>query len=95
MTTLVCNISAIACATFILWRVEPIISRMGHGTYWMIRYALLMLAGGAIGIILTVLSGARIDFLTTLLLAGVALLIICERRLRFLANHRYQRGRHA
>ena len=42
------NIAALACALLILWRVEPAIARMNRDTHWMIRYAMLLLAGGAL-----------------------------------------------
>lgn len=92
-TTSLINLAAIGLALLILWRTEPALARMNASTHWMIRYALLLLAGGALGIILIVPSGAQIDPVTLLLLAGIALLLICERRLRFLITH--QGDRHA
>lgn len=76
------NFAAIACAGLILWRTEPALARMGTGTHWMIRYAMLMLAGGAIGVIISILSGAHVEFITLLVLLGIALLLLCDRRLR-------------
>lgn len=91
--TLALNLAAVICACLILWRTEPALARMGEGTHWMIRYAMLLLAGGALGIILAIVNGAAVDFLTLLILAGIALLLFCERRLRYLTHHR--RNRHA
>lgn len=88
------NIVALACAMLILWRTEPAIARMDRGTHWMIRYAMLLITAGALIIIGLVISGTAIDFQTAILLAGIALLLICERRLRFLVPHR-QRSHHA
>lgn len=84
LANIILNLAAIACAALILYRAEPAIARMGRGTQTLIRYAMLLLAGGALAIILTILSGASIDLPTLLLLAGIALLLICERRLRYL-----------
>lgn len=87
------NLGAALCAGLILWRTEPALARMGCATHWMIRYAMLLLAGGALGILIAVTSGAMIDFFTLLILAGIAMLLFCERRLRYLTNNR--RNRHA
>lgn len=89
------NIAALAFSALILWRAEPALSRMSGSTHWMIRYAMLLLAGGALGIIFGIYGGATIDFPTLLILAGIALLLICERRLRFLVRHRHPGDRHA
>ncbi len=85
-TNLILNLAGLLCAMLIVWRTEPAIARMGRGTHWMIRYAMLLLAGGALGLALTIAGGASIDFCTLLLLAGIALLLICERRLRYLVT---------
>lgn len=84
LASLILNLAAIACAALILFRAEPALARMSSGTQTLIRYAMLLLAGGALAIILTILSGASVDLPTLLLLAGIALLLICERRLRYL-----------
>lgn len=90
------NTVAIALAMVILWRAEPAIARMTAGTHWMIRYSLLFVAGGALGTILRALCGGQVDFFTLLVLAGLALLLFCDRRLRFLIAHRPLKGeRHA
>lgn len=84
LASILLNLLAIAFAALILARAEPALARMGKGTQTMIRYAMLLLAGGALAIILTILSGTSIDLPTLLLLAGIALLLFCERRLRYL-----------
>lgn len=89
------NIAAIACAGLILWRTEPALARMGTGTHWMIRYAMLTLAGGAIGVIITIIFGSHVDFITLLILFGIALLLACDRRLRYLVRHHRPGERHA
>lgn len=89
------NLAALAFSVAILWRAEPALARMSGNTHWMIRYAMLLLAGGALGIILGIYGGATVDFATLLILAGIALLLICERRLRYLVRHRHTGDRHA
>ena len=88
------NIAALACALHILWRVEPAIARMNRATHWMIRYAMLLLAGGALGTIGLISIGTRIDPITLFILAGIALLLLCERRISYLVRIR-KGGRHA
>lgn len=88
------NIAALACALLILWRVEPAIARMNSDTHWMIRYAMLLLAGGALGTIGLIYLGASIDPVTLFTLAGIALLLLCERRTSYLVRIR-KGGRHA
>jgi len=88
------NIAALACALLILWRVEPAIARMNRATHWMIRYAMLLLAGGALGTLVTIITGGHIDPITLFILAGIALLLLCERRISYLVRIR-KGGRHA
>lgn len=92
---LLLNLAAIAFAGLILWRAEPALARMNDETHWMIRYAMLLLAGGAIGIILAIFDGARVDFINLLVLAGIAMLLFCDRRLRYLVRQRRPGERHA
>lgn len=88
------NLAAIGFALLILWRVEPAISRMNGTTHWMIRYAMLLLAAGALGTIVTIYSGGSIDPVALFILAGIALLLVCERRISYLIRIR-KGGRHA
>ena len=88
------NIAALACALLILWRVEPALARMSQDTHWMIRYALLLIAGGALGTIGTIYTGGSIDPIDLFILAGIALLLTCERRINYLIRIR-KGGRHA
>lgn len=84
ITEILLNLAALVCASLILWRTEPALARMGAATHWMVRYAMLLLAGGSLAVILTVIAGDGIDFQTLLVLAGIALLLLCDRRLRYL-----------
>lgn len=88
------NLTALLAACLVLWRAEQAISRMGAATNWMIRYAMLTLSGAAIGFILTIPAGKGIDIFTLAALVGVALLLVCERRLLYLARQR-RGGKHA
>lgn len=88
------NLAAIGFALLILWRVEPALARMSQDTHWMIRYALLLIAGGALGTIGTIYTGGSIDPIALFILAGIALLLTCERRINYLIRIR-KGGRHA
>lgn len=88
------DVAAIGFALLILWRVEPAISRMNHDTHWMIRYAMLLIGSGALVTIGAVYIGHAIDPVTLIFLAGIALLLICERRISYLVRIR-KGGRHA
>lgn len=78
------DLLGLAVAGLILWRTEPALNRMSSATHWMIRYALLLMAAGAMALLLTILAGQTPNVATLFLAAGLALLLICERRLRYL-----------
>lgn len=78
------NAIGLAVSVAIIWRTEPAINRMNRETYWMIRYSLLLLAAGALTIIVAIIAGKPPSFSTILLAAGIALLLTCDRRLRYL-----------
>lgn len=82
------NLAGLICAALVLWRAEQAISRMTEATHWMVRYAMLLLAGAAIGFIFAIPAGAGMDPITLAVLAGIALLLICERRVLYLARQR-------
>lgn len=84
----------IACSTILL-RCEPAINRMSPCTPWPIRYALLLIALGALLGIFGLLDGGSTNFATVILASGIAILLMGERRLRHLFNHRKQGDRHA
>lgn len=91
------DLAGIMFAALILLRTEPAINRMSKTTHWMIRYALLLIAAAALAIILSTLAGDPPGIITTLLAAGIALMLICDRRLRFLLPNTPNRSgdRHA
>ena len=67
-------------AIAILWRAEPALNRMSHGTCWMVRYGLLLLAAGALALGISTVTGNTPDPIDLLLAAGTALLLFRERR---------------
>ena len=88
------TLAALGIALLILWRVEPALARMNGKTHWTIRYALLLIAGGALGTLVTIITGGHIDPIALFTLAGIALLLLCERRIDHLIHIR-KGSRHA
>lgn len=84
----------IACCA-ILVRCEPALNRMSPCTPWPIRYALLLIALGAMLGIFGLLDGGSTHPATVILACGIAILLTGERRLRHLFNHQKQGDRHA
>lgn len=79
------NLAALLFAALILFRAEPAIARMSPCTPWMLRYAFLLLAAGALAVILMVCTGQVPPAVAILLLtAGLSLLLLCDRRMRAL-----------
>lgn len=89
------NLLGIVIAALILWRAEPALNRMSGATHWMVRYALLLMAAGALGLLLYILAGVTPSPVTLILAAGIALMLICERRMRYLLPPQQRRNRHA
>jgi uncharacterized membrane-anchored protein len=85
---LACSVSGLVAVMLILWRVEPALNRMTASTHWMIRYSMLLVAAGALLMLTMILAGTPPSLDTLLLAIGLAMLLLCERRLRFLVNRR-------
>lgn len=88
MIEILLKLTGIVIALLILWRAEPALNRMSEDTHWMIRYALLMIAAGAMTLLLYTIAGQTPDITALFLAAGLALLLICDRRLRFMLSPR-------
>lgn len=89
------KLTGIVIALLILWRAEPALNRMSDATHWMVRYALLMIAAGAMALLLYTLAGKTPDITSLFLAVGLALMLICERRLRYLLPTTQRRPQHA
>lgn len=76
----------LSCAV-ILWRCDPAINRMGRHTHGLIRYAFLLLIAGALAELVGLLFFGRTPGCAeAVILVGTALLLLCERRIRYLAR---------
>lgn len=74
----------------ILARTEPALNRMGKEAPGLIRAAFVMLASASVAGILAILTGHAPGLETLLLAAGIALLLMCDRRIRILTKNRNQ-----
>lgn len=83
---------AAACAA-ILWRAEPALNRMSPCTPARIRYAMLLIAAGALYAIAELIAGASASPPLVVLAWGILILLTSERRLRHLLN-RHPGDRH-
>jgi len=85
----------IACSV-ILMRCEPALNRMSPCTPWAIRYAMLLIALGALLGLFGLLDGGHANASTVILATGIAILLIGERRIRHIYRTHKPRGdRHA
>lgn len=76
------GLTLIACGV-IVWRVEPALNRMSRCTSLLINTSFWLLLGSALFGAYGVLSGSVPAWPGVALAVGVALLLICERRIRF------------
>lgn len=86
MLDLIAQLLAAAAAVVIIWRAEPALSRMSRCTPLMVRCAFWLLAVGAAGAILCIVSGDVPPWPAIIGAWGAAALLFCERRLRYLTR---------
>lgn len=71
----------------VLWRCDQAINRMGWKTHGLVRYAFLLLIAGALFELSGILFfGRPPHYAETVFLVGTAMLLVCERRIRYLAR---------
>jgi len=73
-------LALVACLV-IFFKVEPVLNLMGPRCRLPVRLAFWMLASGPLAIIVSMAQGYRPNLGTVLALAGVALLLLVERRI--------------
>lgn len=84
MSALILQTIVLVAAVVIILRTEPALNRMNHGTPFLVRSAFHLLTVGAVSEIVFILAGDVPTGSMAILYAGVAVLLICERRLRVL-----------
>lgn len=84
MSALILQTIVLVAAVVIILRTEPALNRMSRVTPLLVRSAFHLLTLGAVSEIVFILSGDVPTWSMAILCAGVAVLLICERRLRVL-----------
>lgn len=84
MTPIILQAIVILAGIVIIVRVEPALNRMSRCTPFMVRVAFHLLALGAAAQIVCIVVGDVPSCPTAIVTAGIAALLICERRLRLL-----------
>ena len=84
MTTIILQAILLLAAVIIIVRAEPALNRMSGCTPFMVRAAFHLLTLGAAAEIVCILMGDIPSWPTAIVTAGVAALLICERRMRVL-----------
>lgn len=81
MITSIMQAIVVLAALVIIVRTEPALNRMSRCTPFMVRAAFHLLALGAAAEIVCIVVGDVPSWPTAIVTAGVAALLICERRL--------------
>lgn len=79
------QVAAVSACIVIILRTDPAINRMCRRTVVMIRHSIVLIQVGAIAELGGVILLGRVpDLSEVLVLIGVAVLLVCERRMRAL-----------
>ena len=73
---------ALASCGAIFWRTEPVLNRMCCSTFRRIYAAFYLLVVGSFALAFWILAGYVPAWPTVVLVTGIALLLICERRVK-------------
>lgn len=85
MIALILQILCIVASIGVLWRAEPALNRMSCDTHIVLRLAVHLLCVGAVAQIGAIWLFSHVPSVPELMMTiGIALLLICERRLRVL-----------
>lgn len=84
MIDLAMQVAGVLMCGLILWRAEPTLARMDRYTHLSVRLAMWMATVGAVARLVWIVMGGVPDGISVLMLSGLAMLLICERRLRII-----------
>jgi hypothetical protein len=84
MITLLLQAIVLVAASVIVVRAEPALNRMSKTTPLLVRLSFHLLTLGAIAEIVFVLAGGIPAWQSAITTAGIAALLLCERRMRIL-----------
>ena len=74
----------LVAAIIIIVRSEPALNRMSGCTPMLVRLSFWMLTIGAVAEIVGIFAGAPPGWPDTIIIAGIAALLVCEKRMRIL-----------
>lgn len=83
---------ALAACVVIFVRAEPAINRMGADAPVLLRLAFVLLAAGSISGFVFIVAGHVPAWQDLILTCGIAVLLLCERRIRILTRVRIDKG---
>lgn len=102
MIDLAMQVAGVLMCGLILWRAEPTLARMDRYTHMSVRLAMWLATVGAVARLGWIMLGGVPDGISVLMLGGLAMLLMCERRLRILVprfgikrldrRNRYRKG---
>lgn len=78
----------LAAAALVFWQTEPILNEMGRACKMGVRFAFWMLASGAAGLVVLIVSGSHVPPSVAAFVVGTAALLTAERRIRSLVRRR-------
>lgn len=88
------QISTGLCCLFILFRTEPALNRMTGGTQMIVRLSFYQIAVSAGAELLAIVAFGYIPgWREGMLSGGLAALLLCERRIHYLANFKREGSR--
>ena len=78
---------AITSCAIIIWRLEPALNCMRHSSPDLVRVAFLLILAASFGAIVYIALGDVPPWPSVIGAMGTATLLLCERRIRYLARH--------
>lgn len=76
----------LVAAALVFWQTEPILNEMGRACKLGVRFAFWMLASGAAGLVLLIVTGSHVSPAVAAFVVGTAALLTAERRIRSLVR---------
>lgn len=92
MTDLLAQVAGTVLAGMVLWRGEPALAKMQKGTPILMRFSLWLLVVGSFARLVWIFLGNVPDPVTLLMLGGVSVMLLCERRVSVLTRGRRVKG---
>lgn len=88
MTDLFAQVAGTVLAGMVIWKGEPALAKMRKETPILLRFSLWLLVVGSFARLIWISLGNVPDPVTLLMLGGVSVLLLCERRVSVLTRGR-------